>query len=71
MWIEHNRFHDDGRPKLKALKLPEMDEKVEFSSNGKSQVTSDVADLLTERVESIEQIDSGESSKEGDTDVNE
>lgn len=53
MWIKHDRFHDDGRLVVKAIKLPEMDEKVRFSSNGTAQVSADVGELLTDRVDSI------------------
>lgn len=53
MWIESERFHDDGRPVTVALKLPEMDEPVRFSSAGTAQVTEEVGKLLIDEIESI------------------
>lgn len=53
MWIETTRFHDDGRPVTKSLKLPEMSEAVTFSENGKANVSAEVGEYLINEVESI------------------
>lgn len=66
MWIELDRTHEDGRQITTSLKLPEMDEPVEFSENGKANVSAEIGELLTNEVESIEPSETDDDEEKTD-----
>jgi hypothetical protein len=53
MWIQTTNTDSDGQPVTRRLSPPGIDETVEFSANGKAQVTSDVGEQLIEHVDSV------------------
>lgn len=53
MKIETDRFHDDGRPVTRSVKLNGMDDTVRFNDDGIASVSPEVADVLIGEVDSI------------------
>lgn len=64
MWIESTNVTDDGRPVTRRIKLPELDEPVEFTDNGKAQVDAETGELLVREVDSI--VESGSEAPDDD-----
>lgn len=58
MWIEVTNSA------TRALKIPEIDEKVEFSDNGKAQVSKQVGRALVREVDAV--VEAGSSDDEQD-----
>lgn len=68
MWIRTNNTDSAGEPVLSRIKVPGSDEYVEFSANGKAQVTSEVGEQLVKQVSSIVPVEDdagGEDSADG------
>lgn len=60
MWIKLTNSDSDGNPVTRRLKTAGIDEFVEFSENGKAQVTKDVGELLTEQVNAVVPVEESE-----------
>lgn len=71
MWIQTTRTHDDGRPVVRALKYPWMDDRVEFNENGNANVTEEVARRLLQEREDIVAKNANDDANDGESDANE
>lgn len=66
MWIQVTNTDSAGNPVTRRLRHPSVDEDVEFSENGKAQVTAEVGEQLVEQVPAIEAVEAASSSDESD-----
>jgi hypothetical protein len=67
MWIKMDREAHFGN----HIKIPEIGEPVEFSENGKANVTEQVADLLSSNIENINKVEKNKDETKNDNDEDE
>jgi len=63
-WIEQTATFQDGQPKTKAIKIPEMSKEVYFTTNAFAEVPDNVADLLAAASEDIRKVSTPSSPGE-------
>lgn len=61
MWIQTTNTDSDGSPVTTRLTPPFADEPIEFSANGRAQVTREVGEQLVAEYESIVRSDTADS----------
>lgn len=67
MWIETTNVDSDGNPVTRRVSTPDTDGYVEFTENGKAQVTADVGEQLIDHYETIRAVDASDGEDDEDT----